>query len=74
MYKKIKAWAKNLKRQIFVLYFAYKDKRVPLTAKIFTACIVAYAFSPIEAEELDRRLANINTLGCNLDNGFYENL
>ncbi|WP_339262005.1 YkvA family protein [Solibacillus sp. FSL W7-1472] len=48
MYKKIKVWAKNLKRQIFVLYFAYKDKRVPLSAKIFTACIVAYAFSPID--------------------------
>jgi uncharacterized membrane protein YkvA (DUF1232 family) len=48
MFNKIKAWARNLKRQIFVLYFAYKDKRVPLHAKIFTACVVAYAFSPID--------------------------
>jgi uncharacterized membrane protein YkvA (DUF1232 family) len=48
MFKKINAWARNLKRQIFVLYFAYKDKRVPLSAKIFTACVVAYAFSPID--------------------------
>ncbi|MER2118995.1 MAG: YkvA family protein [Solibacillus sp.] len=48
MIKKIKEWAKNLKRQIFVLYFACKDKRVPLAAKIFTACVVAYAFSPID--------------------------
>ncbi|RUL53533.1 MULTISPECIES: YkvA family protein [Lysinibacillus] len=48
MFKKIKAWAKNLKRQIFVLYLAYKDKRVPLFAKVFTACVVAYAFSPID--------------------------
>jgi uncharacterized membrane protein YkvA (DUF1232 family) len=46
--KKIKAWAKNLKRQIFILYFAYKDKRVPRYAKVFTACVVAYAFSPID--------------------------
>ncbi len=46
--KKIKAWAKNLKRQIFILYFAYKDDRVPWYAKLFTACVVAYAFSPID--------------------------
>ena len=48
MFNKIKAWARNLKRQIFVLYLAYKDKRVPLYAKVFTACVVAYAFSPID--------------------------
>jgi uncharacterized membrane protein YkvA (DUF1232 family) len=48
MFKKIKAWAKNLKRQIFTLYYACKDKRVPLYAKVFTACVVAYAFSPID--------------------------
>src|SRR3954451_5857013 len=46
--KKIKAWAKNLKRQIFILYFAYRDERVPWYAKVFTACVVAYAFSPID--------------------------
>ena len=46
--EKIKAWAKNLKRQIFILYFAYRDARVPWYAKVFTACVVAYAFSPID--------------------------
>ncbi|WP_246944945.1 YkvA family protein [Bacillus pinisoli] len=46
--KNVKAWAKKVKRQIFVLYLAYKDERVPLYAKIFTACVVAYAFSPID--------------------------
>ncbi|KYG32154.1 YkvA family protein [Alkalihalobacillus trypoxylicola] len=45
---KIKAWAKNLKQQIFVLYLANKDERVPWYAKLFTACVVAYAFSPID--------------------------
>ena len=45
---KIKAWAKNLKRQIFILYFAYQDERVPWYAKLFTICVVAYAFSPID--------------------------
>lgn len=46
--EKIKAWARNLKRQLVVLYFACKDDRVPWYAKAFTACVVAYAFSPID--------------------------
>ncbi|UOE95163.1 YkvA family protein [Alkalihalobacillus sp. LMS39] len=45
---KIKAWAKKIKQQLFVLYFAYKDERVPWYAKVFTICVVAYAFSPID--------------------------
>ena len=48
MIAKIKNWAKQIKRQLYVLYFACKDSRVPLFAKIFTACVVAYAFSPID--------------------------
>lgn len=46
--EKIKSWAKNLKKQIFILYFAYKDERVPWYAKLFTAGVVAYTFSPID--------------------------
>src|SRR3954469_24441117 len=46
--KKIKAWAKNVKRQIFILYLAYKDPRVSWYAKLFAAGVVAYAFSPID--------------------------
>lgn len=48
MLNKMKAWARNLKKYVFVLYFAYKDSRVPWYAKVFTACVVAYAFSPID--------------------------
>jgi uncharacterized membrane protein YkvA (DUF1232 family) len=48
MLKKLKTWAKNLKRQIFILYYACKDDRVPWYAKVFIACVVAYAFSPID--------------------------
>ncbi|RHW32139.1 DUF1232 domain-containing protein [Neobacillus notoginsengisoli] len=48
MLNKIKSWARNLKRQIYVLYFAYKDERTPWYAKAFTAGVVAYAFSPID--------------------------
>lgn len=46
--EKIKVWAKKLKQQIYVLYFAYKDERVPWYAKLFAVCVVAYAFSPID--------------------------
>ena len=45
---KIKDWAFKLKRQIFILYFAYKDERVPWYVKLFTVCVVAYAFCPID--------------------------
>jgi uncharacterized membrane protein YkvA (DUF1232 family) len=45
---KLKAWAKRIKRQLFMLYFAYKDVRVTWYAKLFAACVVAYAFSPID--------------------------
>ncbi|MDQ0219591.1 DUF1232 domain-containing protein [Peribacillus cavernae] len=48
MIKKLKAWARELKRNIYTLYFAYRDKRAPWYAKVFTAFIVAYAFSPID--------------------------
>ncbi|WP_078549203.1 YkvA family protein [Litchfieldia alkalitelluris] len=48
MLKKIKDWARNLKRQIYILYCAYKHPSVPWYAKLFTACVVAYAFSPID--------------------------
>jgi uncharacterized membrane protein YkvA (DUF1232 family) len=46
--EKIKNWAKRLKKQIFILYFACKDTRVPWYAKAFTAGVVAYTFSPID--------------------------
>lgn len=48
MLKKIKLWARNLKKQVYILYYSYKDDRVPWYAKLFAAFIVAYAFSPID--------------------------
>jgi uncharacterized membrane protein YkvA (DUF1232 family) len=33
---------------VYALYLAYKDPRVPWHARIFAACVVAYAFSPID--------------------------
>ncbi|GIP37879.1 hypothetical protein J31TS4_11590 [Paenibacillus sp. J31TS4] len=40
--------AREIKRNIFVLFLAYKDPRVPWYAKLFTLCVVSYAFSPID--------------------------
>jgi uncharacterized membrane protein YkvA (DUF1232 family) len=48
VFEQLKSWAKKLKKQIFILYLAYKDKRVTWYAKLFTACVVGYAFSPID--------------------------
>ena len=40
--------ARELKREIYAIYLAYKDPRVPWYAKLLAACVVAYAFSPID--------------------------
>jgi uncharacterized membrane protein YkvA (DUF1232 family) len=39
---------KQLKVETHALYLAYKDPRVPWYAKAFAACVVGYAFSPID--------------------------
>lgn len=44
----LKSKARNIKQNIFVLYLAYKDPRVSKLAKLFAACVVAYAFSPVD--------------------------
>lgn len=40
--------AKWLKSEVYTLYLAYADPRVPLHAKIFAAAVVGYALSPID--------------------------
>ena len=48
MITKLKEFAKRLKRELFVLYLSYKDKRTPWYAKVLAICVVAYACSPID--------------------------
>jgi uncharacterized membrane protein YkvA (DUF1232 family) len=51
MHKLLQGWkqrARQLKTEVYALYLAYKDPRVPWYARIFAACVVAYAFSPID--------------------------
>jgi uncharacterized membrane protein YkvA (DUF1232 family) len=46
--RSLKQWARRLKSETYALYLAYKDPRVPWYARAFAACVVAYAFSPID--------------------------
>lgn len=39
--------ARKLKANVYALYFAFRDPRVPWYAKVFIACVLGYAFSPI---------------------------
>ena len=43
-----RAWARRIKRDVFALYLAYRDPRTPWYARMVAACVVAYAFSPID--------------------------
>ena len=40
--------ARSLKKEVYALYLAYKDPRVPWYARLFAAVVVGYAFSPID--------------------------
>ena len=44
----LKRRAKQLKIEAYALYFACRDPRVPWYARVFTGCVVGYAFSPID--------------------------
>jgi len=46
--EKLRTWAKQLKQEIYTLYFAYKDPCTPWFAKAFIFCVVGYALSPMD--------------------------
>ncbi len=48
MLKRVETWAKLVKRDIFALYLAARDRRVPWYAKLMALVTVAYALSPID--------------------------
>ncbi len=45
---KFKERARALKKETYALYLACRDVRTPWYAKILAACVVGYAFSPID--------------------------
>jgi uncharacterized membrane protein YkvA (DUF1232 family) len=47
----LEAWkerARQLKIETYAIYLAYRDPRVPWYARLFAACVVGYALSPID--------------------------
>jgi uncharacterized membrane protein YkvA (DUF1232 family) len=49
--KMITTWkqrARQLKTETYALYLAYRDPRTPWYARLFAACVVGYAFSPLD--------------------------
>ncbi|AMX85015.1 hypothetical protein GS3922_16135 [Geobacillus subterraneus] len=48
MFEKWKEWARALKREIFVLYSASRDRRVSVWLRLFMLGVAAYAFSPVD--------------------------
>jgi uncharacterized membrane protein YkvA (DUF1232 family) len=49
--KMIESWkgrARQLKAETYAVYLAYRDPRLPWYARLFAACVVGYAFSPID--------------------------
>lgn len=45
---RLKRWARRLKTEVYALYLAHKDPRVPWYARALAAVVVGYAFSPID--------------------------
>ena len=43
-----KARRRQLQAEVYALYLAYRDPRVPWYAKAVAACVVGYALSPID--------------------------
>jgi len=49
--KTLRSWkerARQLKQEVYALYLAYRDPRVPWYARLAAALVVGYAFSPID--------------------------
>jgi uncharacterized membrane protein YkvA (DUF1232 family) len=40
--------ARQLRSETYALYLVYRDARTPWYAKLWSVCVVAYAFSPID--------------------------
>lgn len=48
LWSHLKAWARELKRDVVALWIAARDRRTPLVAKLLAASVAAYALSPID--------------------------
>jgi len=48
MLARFQAWARALKRQALVVYFAARDPRTPWAVRLLALAVAAYALSPID--------------------------
>jgi len=48
MLDRLKEWARTLRIELYALYVAYRDPRVPWYARLMAACVVGYACSPVD--------------------------
>lgn len=48
MLKRVKQWARRLKRDGVALWIAARDPRTPRLAKVIAAAVAAYALSPVD--------------------------
>ena len=48
MKAKLRAWAKTLRTELYVLYYCARDPRVPWYAKAWIVLVVGYALSPFD--------------------------
>ncbi len=48
MLKRLKLWARTIKRDVHALYLASRDPRVPWFAKAVAVLVAGYALSPID--------------------------
>ena len=48
MFQLFKNWASEIKKNIYALYIASKNPKVPFFAKILIVLVIAYAMSPID--------------------------
>jgi uncharacterized membrane protein YkvA (DUF1232 family) len=46
--ERLRAWARQIKRNVHALYLAAGDPRVPWYAKVAAIAVAAYALSPID--------------------------
>lgn len=45
---RLRSWARALKRQALVVWFAARDPRTPLFPRLLALAVAAYALSPID--------------------------
>ncbi len=48
MFKRLKAWVEEVKKDIAVLWLASKDERTPNGAHLMSSIVLAYVLSPID--------------------------